>query len=75
MKSTIQLIMDNDFETESKYRYTVGQFMNLNPKITKLPEELKSIFEKYVIPDCCNPYNNKNNTTFILNYQDLLRKI
>lgn len=64
MKNTISLIMDNDFETESKYRYTVGQFMNLNPRVVKLPVELKNIFEKYVIPDCCNAYNNKYNDRF-----------
>lgn len=58
--------MDNDFEIEESYRYTVGQFMNLNNGQAKLVGDLKEIFDSYTMPDCCTelPYNNKHNIRF-----------
>jgi len=58
--------MDTDFETEQRYRYTVGQFMKLNHGKVNVSQELSGIFSKYIMPDCCKeqPYNNKHNICF-----------
>lgn len=57
--------MDTDLEEQS-YRYTIGQFMMLNNGSVKLSNDLKTIFNAYIMPDCCKEltYNNKNNIRF-----------
>lgn len=58
--------MDTDFDTEQRYRYTIGQFMNLNHGKVKLIPDMAEIWAKYSMPDCCNEqvYNNKHNVHF-----------
>lgn len=58
--------MDTDLETEQSYRYTIGQFMNLNNGRVKIQPDMTDIFSKYGMPDCCKEqsYNNKHNIRF-----------
>lgn len=58
-------IMDCDFEPDS-YRYTIEQFVNLNPGSAALPPDLSAIFQTYTMPACSTEqaYNNKHNIRF-----------
>lgn len=56
-----------DFEPEtSAYRYTIEQFVKLNPGRIKLPSDLEEIFSRYQMPECStkHPYHNVHNKRF-----------
>ena len=69
-KNDCSLILEmdilDDIEPLESYRFTIGQFMQLNPGTGKLNRELVDIFDGYTMPACCRvkPYNNRLNTRF-----------